>query len=382
MDIEAGLGQHAHEEIDKINFRTIKEALSRIKPNKSDPVWDFSSDFLKEGPDILIFHLEKMLKCSLIHGHVSEILLLATLVPLVKDKLGDLCSSKNYRSIAISSLVLKLLDWIIIINYGHLLKTDDFQFGFEENCSTSLCSWVVYETIDRYIRGGSKVYGVLMDCSKAFDTIQHSKLFQKLLDVGIPPIIVRLMIFLYKKQTADVRWKNKFSFEFNIRNGVRQGAVLSPILFCFYMDNLFKLLRESKSGCWVGDYYAGVFGYADDLLLLCPSRSGLQNMLEIAEEYAKDHKISFSTDVNPSKSKTKGIIFTNKQVEDNPDPLILNGTPLPWVCSGKYLGNRICNVQDGYQQDAKEKRAQYIERNCELNQEFSFSHPDVKCQIN
>ena len=81
MDIEAGLGQHAHEEIDKINFRTIKEALSRIKPNKSDPVWDFSSDFLKEGPDILIFHLEKMLKCSLVHGHVSEILLLATLVP-------------------------------------------------------------------------------------------------------------------------------------------------------------------------------------------------------------------------------------------------------------------------------------------------------------
>ena len=102
----------------------------------------------------------------------------------------------------------------------------------------------------------------------------------------------------------------------------------------------------------------------------------------VAEEYAKHHKISFSTDVNPSKSKTKGIIFTNKQVEDNPDPLILNGTPLPWVCSGKYLGNRICNVQDGYQQDAKEKRAQYIERNCELNQEFSFSHPEVKCQIN
>ena len=135
VDIEARLGQHAHDEINKINFRTIKEALGRIKPSKSDPVWNFSSDFLKEGPDILIFHLEKMLKCSLVHGHVSEILLLATLVPLVKDKLGDLCSSKNYRSIAISSLVLKLLDWIIIINYGHILKTDDLQFGFEENSS-------------------------------------------------------------------------------------------------------------------------------------------------------------------------------------------------------------------------------------------------------
>ena len=382
VDIEAGLSHLDVNEIEKINFRTIKEALGRIKSNKSDPIWDFSSDFLKEGPDLLIYHLEVMIKSFLIHGHVSEILLLATLVPIVKDKLGDLCSSKNYRSIAVSSILLKLIDWIIIICYGHLMKTDDFQFGFQENSSTSMCSWVVYETIDRYIRGKSKVYGVLMDCTKAFDTVQHSKLFQKLLDAGFPPIIVRLMIFIYKKQTADVRWKNRYSFEFSIKNGVKQGAVLSPILFCFYMNNLFKLLKESKNGCWIGDYYAGVHGYADDLLLICPSRSGLQNMLNIAEQYAKDHKISFSTDVNPNKSKTKGIIFSDKQIEENPAPVLLNGNPLPWVSSGKYLGNRLTSIQNGYQQDGKEKRARYIERNCEINQEFSFAHPQVKCQIN
>ena len=80
-------GEQAFAEIDKINFQTIKEAIGEKKPSKSDPVWDFSSDFLKEGPDILIFHLEKMIKSCLIHGHVPEILLLATLVPLVKDKL-------------------------------------------------------------------------------------------------------------------------------------------------------------------------------------------------------------------------------------------------------------------------------------------------------
>ena len=335
LEIEANL-RNANTEIDKINFRTIKEALGKIKSNKSDPVWDFSSDFLKEGPDILIYHLEVMIRSFLVHGHVSEILLLATLVPIVKDKLGDLCSSSNYRSIAISSIILKLLDWVIIIKYGHLFKTDDFQFGFQEQSSTSMCSWVVYETIDSYIRKGSKVYGALMDCTKAFDTVQHSKLFMKLLDAGVPSIIVRLMIFLYKKQTADVRWKSKYSFEFNIRNGVRQGAVLSPILFCLYMDNLFKLLRDSKNGCWIGEYYAGVFGYADDLLLICPSRSGLQNMLGIAERYANSHKISFSTNINPTKSKTKGIIFTNKETKADPEPVLLNGNPLPWAKSGKY----------------------------------------------
>ena len=112
---------------------------------------NFSSDFLKNGPDILIYHLEVMIKSFLIHGHVPEILLLATLVPIVKDKLGDLCSSANYRSIAISSIILKLMDWLIINIYEHLLKFDQSQFGFQELSSTTLCSCGVFKTINHLL---------------------------------------------------------------------------------------------------------------------------------------------------------------------------------------------------------------------------------------
>ena len=55
---------------------------------------------------------------------------------------------------------------------------------------------------------------------------------------------------------------------------------------------------------------------------------------------------------------------------------------MPWVKSGKYLGGKLTNIQDGYSQDARIKRAQYIEKNCELIQEFGFAHPEVKTQIN
>ena len=145
-----------------------------------------------------------MIRAFVIHGHVSNSLLLATLVPIVKDKLGDLCSSENYCSIALSSVILKLIDWVIINIYGHLFKLNDFQFGFQENSSTNLCSWVVYETIDNYLRNGSIVYGVLMDCSKAFDTVQHSKLFQKLIDADLPLIMIRLLISIYREHEANV----------------------------------------------------------------------------------------------------------------------------------------------------------------------------------
>ena len=369
-------------EVMKINSEIVKEAMKKIKPNKSDPIFDFSSDFLKNAPEVLFEHLALILRSFMVHGHVTETLLLATLVPIVKDKLEDLCSSKNYRSIAISSLILKLLDWVILLNYSHLLKCDDFQFGFQELSNTSLCSWVVYETIDQYIRNGSIVYGCLLDCTKAFDTIKHSILFKKLLDAEVPPIVVRLLIGIYRKQMANVRWKSSVSEKFSIRNGVRQGAIASPILFCFYMDRLFHLLKMSGSGCMIGNFYAGVHGYADDLLFICPSRSGLQEMLDIASEYVKEHRISFSTDIRPEKSKTKGIVFCDRKLRYDPEPLRLDGNPLPWVEKSKYLGNKLTGYMNGYSDDIKEKRAQFIERNCELNQEFSCAHPQVKSKIN
>ena len=128
--INNNIGDEAHIEIEKINPALIREAMKKIKSNKSDPLFEFSSDFLKNAPDILYVHLANIIRSFLVHGHVSNFLLLATLVPIVKDKLGELNSSSNYRSIAISSLILKLLDWIIILNYGHLLRLDELQFGF------------------------------------------------------------------------------------------------------------------------------------------------------------------------------------------------------------------------------------------------------------
>ena len=221
-----------------------------------------------------------------------------------------------------------------------------------------------------------------MDCTKAFDTVQHSLLFQKLLDAEIPPIFVRMLISIYQNQVANVRWKSRVSETFTIKNGVRQGAILSPLIFCFYMNNLFHELRESRSGCSVGPFYAGVFGYADDLLLLCPSRSGLQEMVNICEKYAEKHKIKFSTHPDAAKSKTKGIVFAKKEINFEPAPLLLCGNSLPWVKSAKYLGSKMTNILDGYQEDVKCKRAQYIERNCELLQEFPLAHPLLKCKIN
>ena len=154
-----------------------------------------------------------------------------------------------------------------------------------------------------------------MDMSKAFDRVKHSLLFKKLVEKGLPGLYIRLLLVMYQEQTANVRGNNETSYNFPLPNGVKQGAVLSALLFCVYVDDLYKLLRKQKSGCWIKAEYNGVVGYSDDLLMLSPSLHALREMLVTCETYAKEHNLQFSTDVIPSKSKTKCIAFVTDKRE-------------------------------------------------------------------
>ena len=127
--VELKVGEYSLEDVAKVTPKVVKEAASKLKPGKTDPVFSFSSDCIKVDSEKLTDLLSIIIQCYLVHGHVTRFLLLATLVPIIKDKLGSINSSKNYRSIAISSLILKMLDWIIIMLFGSFLGLHDLQFA-------------------------------------------------------------------------------------------------------------------------------------------------------------------------------------------------------------------------------------------------------------
>ena len=280
-DIETKINFLSLMDVEKVTPEVVKEAAGNLRDSKSDPIFSFNSDCVKNVTNQLFEKLSISLKSFLIHGHITYFLLLATLVPIIKDKLGSINSSSNYRSIAINSLILKLLDWIILIIYSDVLGVDELQFAYQSGCSTTMCTWTVIETVDYFLRQGGEVFGCMMDMSKAFDRVKHSLLFRKLLVAGLPVIFIRLLIFIYVNQYANFLWDGSFSTIFGLTNGVRQGAILSAILYCFYVNNLFKILRRNGSGSWVNSHYFGILGYSDDLFLLAPSLDALQEMLEI-----------------------------------------------------------------------------------------------------
>ena len=99
---------------------------------------------------------------------------------------------------------------------------------------------------------------------------------------------------MYIKQKLHVKWNKNKSHKFSVTNGVRQGGVLSPSLFSVYMDELLVTLINNGVGYHMGQHYVGAFGYADDIILLCPSLEGMREMVKICKDYATRYNILFN----------------------------------------------------------------------------------------
>ena len=227
--------QDSESEVMKVTGAVVKEAVSRMKAGKGDVSQGYSSDTLKNAPDLMFDYLAMVYRSWLVHGTVSLHLLACAFLPLLKSSLKDPADTGSYRAIAGSSLLLKLFDQVVLILWGHLLTSDSLQFGYKEGTSTTQCSWIVMEVANHFLRNGTNPIMTLLDCTKAFDMCKFDILFLKLLD-RLPAIVIRTLIYAYQEQHAWVRWGRASYSSFPIVNGTRQGSVLLPALFAVYMD--------------------------------------------------------------------------------------------------------------------------------------------------
>ena len=122
--------------------------------------------------------------------------------------------------------------------------------------------------------------------SKAFDKVNHYGMLIKLMNRNVPEVSLRVLVNWYDKCTGCVRWNDALSRCFYLYCGVRQGGVLSPLLFALYVNDMLQKLCHKRLDCYVGDVFCGCIMYADDLVLVSPSVSLLQKMIDICCEEA------------------------------------------------------------------------------------------------
>ena len=265
------------------------------------------------------------------------------------------------------------MDLIVLDKFADKLVTSASQFGFKRSHSTVLCSAVLKEIVKYYTDRNSTVYGVFLDASKAFDKVHYGKLFDLLLERGIPPIVVRMLFDQYTRQSASVHWNGKRSKTFELHNGVKQGGILSPVLFTVYFDCLLCRLKSAGIGCQMGNCFAGALCYADDVTILCPSLRGLNIMLKTCLSFAEEFSVVF----NPM--KTAAVSF-GVQLGDVDGFAALGGNHLAWVHEVKHLGNIISsNLSDAG--DCVYKKGQFIGSFNRLMANFGFLSFPVRVRL-
>ena len=184
------------------------------------------------------------------------------------------------------------------------------------------------EVIEYFLHRNGPVYACMLDCSKAFDRLEYVRMFDVLIERAVCPNVIRLLLFMYSHQRACVKWRNTTSEFFTVRNGVKQGGVISPVLFTLYIDTLLNRLEEKGVGCWVAGQYCGAFAYADDVILLAPSRSALVSMLHTCSEFSNEFDVIFNA------AKTKLLLYGVRDIA----PVPFMQSTIEVVPHDKHLG--------------------------------------------
>ena len=255
------------------------------------------------------------------------------------------------------------------------LGTKCNQFGFKNNLGTDMCVFTLKQIIEYYNQRSSPVYVCYLDASKAFDRINHWCLFKKLINRNIDMVVIRLLVFWYSNQTFCVRWGNIYSQFFSVSNGVRQGGIMSPVLFNIYMDDLSTQLNNCQIGCSLNGTLINHLMYADDTCIIAPSPSALHKLLGTCAEFAQENFVKFN------ESKTKFMCFKPKKLSDLSIPeLYLNNKPISCVSTCKYLGVVVSDNLDDDDDIFRQVRSMYTRGNMLINKFRSCSYT-VKLQL-
>ena len=313
--------------------------LKKLKNEKAEGSDSISNEMIKCAPKIIIDLLFGFVNLCLAKSLIPKSWCRELINPIHKEGCKD--DPNNYRGICISSALLKII--CSLLNQRIKLKCqtrkiiDKNQTGFKEKHRTSDNLLVLKNVVKKYVTiGKGKIYTCFVDFKKAYDTVWHNGLFQKMNENLLDGKVLDLIKDIYKKSKCAVKVNDSITEYFAYSKGVRQGCPLSPILFNIYVNDIFKIMNDNtKSTIFLKENEPiNVLMYADDLILLSESKEGLQRQIDKLCEYCKKWKLSINF------NKTKSMVFNrgNRLIEAD---FYVNNLLIENVKTMKYLGFTI-----------------------------------------
>lgn len=173
----------------------VRYAIEKLAENKACGPDRTTAEHLKHASSKITVLLALCFTGFLIHGVLPDSMITVLLVPVIKDKTGKISGTENYRPIALASVISKVFEQILMDRLKEYLITMDNQFGFKSKHGTDLCIYSLKEVVSKYNGHNSTVFLCFLYASKAFDRINHTKLFIKLQERGVSPYLIRILHF-------------------------------------------------------------------------------------------------------------------------------------------------------------------------------------------
>ena len=237
------------------------------------------------------------------------------IIPILKRK-GDRRECSQYRGISLLSQSSKVFARILEKRIRYIVEPQlsENRFGFRKNKGCSDAIFILRQLQEKHIEWNKPLYMAFIDQEKAFDRVVRSELWKCLAECGI-----------FGDQAAG-RTREGETEWFEVKCGLRQGCVLSPLLFIIVMDNIKKRANQEENSI-------EELMFADDLVLIAGDQIRLQEMVSNIDQQCKKYGMRISRD------KTEVMVTSREPIQCD---IELDGETLRQVEQFKYLGSIFC----------------------------------------
>ena len=289
----------------RVSQDTVMKILKNIDITKSAGIDNLSGRFIKDGAEILASPIAQLCNLSIATSWFPDCCKTAKLKPLFKRK-GSKTDPKNYRPISLLPLISKIMEKVIHDQTESFLSEKkvlyNFQSGFRKNHSTDSCLSFLNDKILKGFDSGLYTGMILIDLQKAFDTINHTILLEKMSFMGFSEQAIMWFKSYLTNRTFKVIIDKTLSSDGTLACGVPQGSILGPLLFLLYVNDMPQAVS------------CDLYLYADDSCLVYQHKDVKVIEQQLNKDFSNlcdwfvDNKLS----IHFGEDKTKSILFSTK----------------------------------------------------------------------
>lgn len=318
---------------DDILYSEVRNAINKLKLNKSPGNDQITSEMLKAGGEVIIDELLELCNQAWKEGTVPKEWSRSVLIPIPKK--GNLKECENYRTIALTSCIGKVFMMILLNRLKNHMEPllSETQAGFRAGRSTIHQILTLRLIAEKAKRNNRKVYNCFIDFKKAFDTVEHEAVWAVLRSYGVNEKLVKVLESSYELSEAAVRNGSEIGDWVPTSVGVKQGDPLSPMLFIAYLDRIMDLRKADdieKGGVKIGGKNIKDLRFADDIDIMEESEKALQNRINVTKIEGERAGMFMNL------SKTKTMVFGEKEMKKT---IQVDGRNIQNVEEFEYLGS-------------------------------------------